>query len=43
MKEILDIRFNSKINSDISLLLNKISFEKRLFLMHLLLLSLGYC
>ena len=29
MKEILDIRFNSKLNSDISLLFNKISHEKR--------------
>ena len=29
MKEILDIRFNSKLNSDISLLFNKISNEKR--------------
>ena len=29
MKEILDIRFNGKLNSDISLLFNKISHEKR--------------
>ena len=29
MKEILDIRFNGKLNSDISLLFNKISNEKR--------------
>ena len=29
MQEILDIRFNSKLNSDISLLFNKISHEKR--------------
>ena len=29
MKEILDIRFNSMLNSDISLLFNKISHEKR--------------
>jgi len=29
MKEILDVRFNSKLNSDISLLFNKISHEKR--------------
>ena len=29
MKEILDIRFNGKLNSDISLLFNKISREKR--------------
>ena len=29
MKEILDIRFNGKLNSDISLLFNRISHEKR--------------
>ena len=29
MKEILDIRFNSRLNPDISLLFNKISHEKR--------------
>jgi len=29
MKEILDIRFNGKLNSDISILFNKISHEKR--------------
>jgi len=29
MKQILDIRFNGKLNSDISLLFNKISHEKR--------------
>ena len=29
MKEILDIRFNGKLNSDISLLFNQISHEKR--------------
>ena len=29
MKEVLDIRFNGKLNPDLSLLFNKISYEKR--------------